>query len=118
MLDFTYILLNISLKDYTSNLNLYSTFFILVHTHQMNNGKVKFYNEEKGFGFIIPSDGSEQLFFHISQVQQGYELPREGDDVTYTVGAGKDGRAAAQNVGPASGGSSDMDMDMDDSDEE
>lgn len=81
-------------------------------------GKVKFYNEEKGFGFIIPADGSEQLFFHISQVQQGYELPREGDDVTYSIGAGKDGRAAAQNVGPADGSTSSEGSDDDYSDEE
>ncbi len=66
-------------------------------------GKVKFYNDAKGFGFIIPEDLSDQVFFHISQWDKGFEPPVEGDEVTYQLGSGKDGRPAAQNVVPVNG---------------
>lgn len=60
-------------------------------------GTIKFYNADKGFGFIVPEDGSEDLFFHITQAAEGYE-PNENDVVTFVVGEGRDGRAAAQEV--------------------
>lgn len=60
-------------------------------------GTVKFYNADKWFGFIVPEDGSEDLFFHITQCAEGYE-PNENDIVTFVVGEGRDGRAAAQEV--------------------
>ncbi len=60
-------------------------------------GTVKFYNADKGFGFIVPEDGSEDLFFHITQCAEGYE-PNENDVVNFVVGEGRDGRAAAQEV--------------------
>ncbi len=60
-------------------------------------GTVKFYNADKWFGFIVPEDGSEDLFFHITQCSEGYE-PNENDIVTFVVGEGRDGRAAAQEV--------------------
>jgi CspA family cold shock protein len=41
----------------------------------MPQGKIKMFNEEKGFGFIKPDDGSNDVFFHVSAL-------REGDDVT------------------------------------
>ncbi len=63
-------------------------------------GSVKFYNAAKGFGFIVPADGSQDMFFHITQTAEGFE-PRDGSLITYDIGAGKDGRPAAANVTPA-----------------
>lgn len=57
-------------------------------------GNVKFFNVEKGFGFIVPTDGSEDLFFHVTQCSEGYESPQEGDLVSYEVGEGRKGPQA------------------------
>ncbi len=62
-------------------------------------GTVKFYNADKGFGFIVPEDGSDDLFFHITQCEEGYE-PQENDICRFVVGEGRDGRSAAQEVSP------------------
>lgn len=61
---------------------------------------VKFYNDAKGFGFI--QNGQDELFFHITQCVWGYQ-PRQGDNVSFQVSQGKDGRPAAVNVWPQGG---------------
>lgn len=68
-------------------------------------GSVKFFNTEKGFGFITPADGSQDVFFHITQCDESYEMPQEGDEVSFDLGEGKDGRSAATNVQPTGGSS-------------
>lgn len=54
----------------------------------MTEGTIKFFNEAKGFGFIVPADGGNEVFVHAT----GLNGPvRENDKVTYTVEQGKKG---------------------------
>ena len=54
----------------------------------MASGTVKFFNTEKGFGFIVPDDGSKDVFVHKTGIR---EPIREGDKVTYDVEQGPKG---------------------------
>lgn len=55
----------------------------------MANGTVKWFNSEKGYGFIQPEDGSEDLFFHYSAIQSsGYRTVEEGQSVEFTAERG------------------------------
>ena len=54
----------------------------------MQEGVVKFFNETKGFGFITPTDGSEDVFVHVSALKDRIQ---EGDTVSYDVENGKKG---------------------------
>jgi len=54
----------------------------------MKEGTVKFFNEAKGFGFITPSDGSPDIFVHVSGLE---DKVRENDKVTYEVQNGRKG---------------------------
>ncbi|MBB3393287.1 MULTISPECIES: cold-shock protein [unclassified Rhizobium] len=69
----------------------------------MNTGIVKFFNTAKGFGFISPTDGSPDVFVHISAVEQsGMSALREGQSVTFElVRDSRSGKNAAQNLGSA-----------------
>jgi CspA family cold shock protein len=69
-------------------------FITLTKDYKMSTGTVKFFNTDKGFGFIT-REGESELFFHISDVR-GQE-PREGDKVEFEVGEGRKG-PCAQNV--------------------
>lgn len=68
-------------------------------------GHVKFFNNEKGFGFIVPADGSPEVFFHVTECTEDYQMqvPAEGDQVTFVMGEGRDGRPAAKEVAMAEG---------------
>lgn len=67
----------------------------------MNTGTVKWFSSEKGFGFISPDDGGEDMFVHHSEIQvSGYASLDEGQKVTYEVGQGRKGPCAT-NVIPA-----------------
>ena len=57
----------------------------------MNKGKVKFFNTNKGFGFITQNSG-EDLFFHVSELQTG--SANEGDKVEYEISEGRKGPCA------------------------
>lgn len=55
-------------------------------------GEIKFFNANKGFGFIIPDDGSEDVFFHITRCLFSGVEPMKGDRVGYNVTRDKDRR--------------------------
>lgn len=64
----------------------------------MQQGTIKFYNDQKGFGFISYADG--EIFFSIKQCEEGF-LPEKDDTVSFEVVDGRDGRPSAINVAHA-----------------
>ena len=65
----------------------------------MATGKVKWFNETKGFGFITPDDGSEELFAHYTAIQSsGFKVLKENQQVTYDVVRGQKGLQASNIV--------------------
>jgi len=60
----------------------------------MSKGTVKFFNDQKGFGFITPDDGGKDLFVHTSAVESG--SLNENDKVEFEVGEGQKGPCAVQ----------------------
>lgn len=64
----------------------------------MATGTVKFFNQDKGLGFITPENGGTDIFVHISAVQSG-GLLRDGVKVSYDLGQDrKSGKSKAENV--------------------
>jgi len=65
----------------------------------MMNGTVKWFNSDKGFGFITPADGSEDVFVHFSAiVSDGFKTLEEGQAVEFDVVQGNRGEQAANVV--------------------
>ena len=61
----------------------------------MAKGTVKWFNADKGFGFITPEDGGNDLFVHHSEIRtEGYASLDEGQKVEFLVGQGKKGPCA------------------------
>lgn len=58
----------------------------------MSTGSIKFFNTDKGFGFIKKEDGSD-IFFHITEVKEQQEL-KENDQVEFEIGEGRKGPCA------------------------
>lgn len=68
----------------------------------MTNGKVKWFNEAKGYGFIEPDGGGRDVFVHYSAIQgEGFKTLSEGQTVTFEIVQGEKGPQAA-NVSKAS----------------
>lgn len=65
------------------------------------NGTVKWFNDEKGYGFITPADGGADLFVHFRAIQSdGFKSLKEGQTVTFVAVQGQKGMQADQ-VQPA-----------------
>lgn len=63
----------------------------------MATGTVKWFNAEKGFGFIAPDDGSGDVFVHYSEIQgSGFRTLEENQQVEFEVGEGSKGPQAQQ----------------------
>ncbi|CAH0445813.1 Cold shock-like protein CspD [Ralstonia syzygii subsp. syzygii] len=61
----------------------------------MANGTVKWFNDAKGFGFISPDEGDEELFAHFSAIQMGgFKTLKEGQRVVFEVTQGPKGKQA------------------------
>jgi cold shock protein len=66
----------------------------------MNTGIVKWFNSQKGFGFIQPEDGGKDVFVHISAVERaGMNMLNEGQKVSYDIVADRrTGKSSADNL--------------------
>jgi cold shock protein len=67
------------------------------HVAKMAQGTVKWFNADKGYGFIAPDDGSADVFVHFSAIEaNGYRSLEENQKVEYSVTQGPKGPQAAQ----------------------
>jgi len=65
----------------------------------MPKGTVKWFNSQKGYGFIEPEDGSSDAFVHISAVEKaGLSTLNEGQKVEFELVEGRNGKVAAENI--------------------
>ena len=65
----------------------------------MKEGKVKWFDMEKGFGFISPFGKGEDVFLHITDIQEsGYETIEKGEYVEFEEKSGKNGKTRAMNI--------------------
>ena len=67
----------------------------------MSNGTVKWFNTQKGYGFIQAEEGGSDVFVHISAVQKaGLQSLKEGQRVAFETERGRNGKIAAINLRP------------------
>ena len=67
----------------------------------MSSGTVKWFNGQKGYGFIQPDEGGNDVFVHISAVERaGLSSLREGQKINYETERGRYGKIAAINLRP------------------
>ena len=65
----------------------------------MPTGTVKWFNAQKGYGFIQPDDGSKDVFVHVSAVERaGLGTLNEGQKVSYDLETGRQGKSSAENL--------------------
>jgi CspA family cold shock protein len=91
-----------------------SSFFPCLGTHEaarrsgrrrrkqtMTTGTVKFFNADKGYGFIAPEDGTADAFVHISAVERaGLSTLQQNQRLSYELETGRNGRVSAINLQP------------------
>lgn len=61
-----------------------------------NKGTIKFFNQQKGFGFITPENGGKELFVHTSNIMSDSQSVHEGQNVTYVEAPGRKGPEATE----------------------
>jgi CspA family cold shock protein len=77
---------------------LWTPIGVIKRSQNMATGTVKFFNSQKGFGFIQPTDGGNDVFVHISAVERaGMSNLNEGQKVSYDV-VSERGKLAASNL--------------------
>lgn len=65
----------------------------------MSKGTVKWFNNKKGYGFIVPETGEKDIFVHITQLEKaGLRGLADGQRVNYEIYADRDGKPAAGNI--------------------
>jgi CspA family cold shock protein len=65
----------------------------------MPSGTVKWFNENKGWGFIVPDEGGDDIFVHYSAIEDdGFKTLKEGQKVNFELKLGKNGKYQADNV--------------------
>jgi CspA family cold shock protein len=65
----------------------------------MASGTVKWFNNQKGYGFIQPEEGGADVFVHISAVEKaGLQTLKEGQKITFDTERGRNGKIAATNL--------------------
>lgn len=70
--------------------------FLKKGSKHMDTGIVKWFNDAKGFGFITPDNGSDDLFAHFSAINMsGFKSLKEGQKVTFDVVQGRKGKQAS-----------------------
>jgi CspA family cold shock protein len=84
----------------------------------MATGKVKWFNNAKGYGFILPDNGGDDLFVHYSSIQmEGYKTLKAGQDVVFDVMEGPKGQHATNiQSADANGTSAVLSVTVEDSD--
>jgi CspA family cold shock protein len=87
------------LQGFEINTGGLKPFINFLRNATMATGTVKWFNDAKGFGFITPDGGGEDLFAHFSAINMpGFKSLKEGQKVSFEVTAGNKGKTQASNI--------------------